>query len=370
MKLQASKKRDEILPLTSVRGIAALWVVSFHLVNELIYRGFLKEPGPIIHNIILGGANFAVDVFFILSGYILAETYGTTPNSSTFLVHRVARVFPLHVVILSAMVIGVIVMARCGIAPDNPEFFSLAALPYFYTLTSVWFGMDGWNGPTWSLNAELAAYLAFPSLQWAGRSLGKLILLLSGLLIMLGYFALLETAGFKATGVVAIGRGLLGFGAGMIFRLAIDKHPLPHWVPAISALSILVIALIGAYTFAIFPAAALIVALGSPGRGIVLLTMSAPVLIWLGRVSFAVYLLHNPLLIVGMQLLRRTPSLHSNVGVILWIATFSLVLMICSEIARRYIEIPARREIRRRWELFQQQRIQTRADELARLRRR
>ncbi len=137
MQQVVSKERREIIPLTSVRGIAAMWVVVFHSSNMLIYRGFIDQPGAAIQNIILGGSDFAVDIFFLLSGYILAETYGTTPNSGAFFAHRVARIFPLHLAVLSTMVVGLATMARFGILPENQEFFSWATLPYNYTLTSV-----------------------------------------------------------------------------------------------------------------------------------------------------------------------------------------------------------------------------------------
>ena len=78
----------DIPALTGLRGIAALWVVFFHL-----------EYGsaiPIIEKGYLG-----VDIFFILSGFILMHAYsGPKSNKfgyTRFIKARIARVYPLIV---------------------------------------------------------------------------------------------------------------------------------------------------------------------------------------------------------------------------------------------------------------------------------
>src|SRR5215471_16286209 len=121
---KTGSRSKEIVPLTSIRGVAALWVVVFHMYNILVYRHLIQPSTTIVQNLLLGGANFAVDIFFILSGYILAENYGTISNPGNFFSHRVARVLPLHVVVLSVMAVGIWAMQKLGIHPESEEFFS------------------------------------------------------------------------------------------------------------------------------------------------------------------------------------------------------------------------------------------------------
>jgi len=318
----------------------------------LSYRGFLNWPNQIIENIALGGGTFAVDTFFILSGYILAAIYGILLQPRVFFSHRIARILPLHVMVLSAMALGLAVMEQFGLYPGSREFFSWGALPFHYALINVWFGLGGWNGPTWSLNAEFTAYLTFPALQWVRRQLGEPATLWTGLVFLFADFALLATAGFQATGLLAIGRGVFGFGAGMILCFAVGKRALPWWMAPICIAAIAGIASAGAYAFAIFPATGLILALGSPYEGTVYRAMSGRIVEWLGRISYSIYLVHAPILILGTQVLRRV-SLHGNFefGLVVWVVGYFMTVLLVAELAWRYLEMPARRMIRERYRL-------------------
>src|SRR5262249_5033237 len=145
---------------------------------------------------------------------------GRAVDFGTFFSHRIARVLPLHFVVLSAMALGFAAMLHMGITPESEEFFSWSSLPYHYALINVWFGISGWNGPTWSLNSEFAAYLLFPAMLWVSRRCGMPALLFIGLIFVIADFCLFQIVGFKATGLAAIARGVFGFGAGMMLCLA------------------------------------------------------------------------------------------------------------------------------------------------------
>src|SRR6478609_1126570 len=90
---------SEILPLTSIRGVAALWVVYGHLIGPIVRALEPSRQGVLIN--LARGDQFAVDIFFVLSGYIMIVAYGTRIDASTFFLHRFARVFPLHIVVLA-----------------------------------------------------------------------------------------------------------------------------------------------------------------------------------------------------------------------------------------------------------------------------
>ncbi|HEV2551874.1 MAG TPA: acyltransferase [Stellaceae bacterium] len=345
-------KKSEILPLTGIRGVAAMWVVIFHLFGTLAARVWLNVPEPgIVTNIVLGGSTFAVDTFFILSGYIMAETYGRQSRTMTFLLHRAARVLPLHFVVLGALAAGVGLLEYFEIYPEDESFFSWDALPYHVVLVNVWFGLQGWNGPTWSLNSEFAAYLTFPVLQVIRRRFGEAELFGLALLFVIFDFSMLATDGFKAVGLAAIGRGLFGFGAGAMLRYSTNRRPLPHWLPVVCVAVIVFIACVNAYEFAIFPTAALIVSLGGTREGVVHNVLSARIFVWLGRISYSVYLVHTPILLAASQVLRRLIVLHElHIGVLTSVVLYLLILLAMAEMTWRYVEMPARRAIRRAWE--------------------
>jgi peptidoglycan/LPS O-acetylase OafA/YrhL len=336
----------EIIALTSIRGIAAIWVVVFHLVSNLQHHGWLGQSSRLMSNIIAGGSGFAVDVFFILSGYILVTNYGGKSDSAEFFVHRIARIFPLHVSVLTLMVLGAAAAATFGITPESESFFSWYDLPYHYALIFVWFGMGGWNGPAWSLCVELVAYVTFPAIQRVGRQCPVgWTFVLCGIMLACDV-SLSSTVGFPATGFGAIARGLFGFAGGAMLRLANKERSMPNAIMPASVLAIGLIAGTGTYQLGVIPAAALIAALGSSREGLVTRFMSSRPAYLLGLVSFSIYLIHDPLLIVGMQIVRRLPWLQTSYGSVAFVFVYGLILLVCSAVSWKFIELPARHVIR------------------------
>ena len=80
-----------IVPLTSLRGFAALAVVGFHFAP-------LMAGIPIFSKGFLG-----VDLFFLLSGFILTTVYSKELNVRSFFVARAARTYPLHLFTLAVL---------------------------------------------------------------------------------------------------------------------------------------------------------------------------------------------------------------------------------------------------------------------------
>ena len=86
--------RNEIYPLTGVRAVAAIWVVLYHMESMLVrsYPDLYFVIKPVVETGYLG-----VDLFFILSGFIIAYT-SITPKESklSFLLKRITRKFPQY----------------------------------------------------------------------------------------------------------------------------------------------------------------------------------------------------------------------------------------------------------------------------------
>jgi peptidoglycan/LPS O-acetylase OafA/YrhL len=184
----------------------------------------------------------------VLSGY-LATTYGVKSDFPTFIVNRIARVFPLHVIVLTAMVAGIIVMRQFGFFPENEDFFSLRAL---------------------STRMDIRAAVGV------------------GCLFLLCDVILFESTGFPHTGFGAIARGLLA--GGMMLRIAAPRLSLSPFAAPLPVCLIAVIVCSGNYEFGVLPAAALICALGAPVDSVVHRTLSSSSLQRLGLVSFSTYL--------------------------------------------------------------------------------
>jgi peptidoglycan/LPS O-acetylase OafA/YrhL len=156
--------QTQLTGLTSLRFIAALMVVFHHVMD------FSLSP---IHPEIIQRGGLAVDLFFVLSGYILTHVYGDAFRNDlsaayAFLSARLARLYPVHLFVLTVFAALVIASALTG-HQINTERYSVSGLLSHLALVDAW-GIGParmtWNYPAWSISAEWAAYLAFPVLTY------------------------------------------------------------------------------------------------------------------------------------------------------------------------------------------------------------
>ncbi|MCB1969265.1 MAG: acyltransferase [Geminicoccaceae bacterium] len=160
---------EHIASLHALRGIAALGVVILHLSES--------TPGLPIRNFtdIVANMLFAVDLFFVLSGVVMAAVYGAAfdecVRGSTyfrFLMARVARIWPMMILAATLAITAEWISNVAGttVASTGGTFSSFLA---------EFFGLAGWftwawlNPPSWSLTAEFAVYLVAPLLILAFR---------------------------------------------------------------------------------------------------------------------------------------------------------------------------------------------------------
>ena len=151
---------SELRALTGARGLAAWLVVLYHI------RGGIAGLPPAAERILSKGY-LAVDFFFLLSGFVIWLTWHDrlrTPGAIPgFLRKRIARIWPLHAVMLAAAVALATLLRATG---RHDPAFPFAQLPLHLLLVQNWGTTDAlrWNDPAWSISCELAAYLAFPLL--------------------------------------------------------------------------------------------------------------------------------------------------------------------------------------------------------------
>jgi len=159
-----------IRQLTGIRFVAAAWVLLYHLQGPLNTLGLLAIP--ILPDVMRVG-RLGVDLFFALSGFILTHTYLTRlgPRLSgrktiDFWWLRLARVYPVHLVML--VVAGIAVVAQSKITGDALSRDWLNPVDFIKNLLLVqeWgpSPQRGWNFVAWSLSMEWLAYLIFPLL--------------------------------------------------------------------------------------------------------------------------------------------------------------------------------------------------------------
>lgn len=168
--MRTGEIKGEIKSLTGLRIVAALWVVLFHFRPMLgdVSSDFRDAVAPVLNC----GAQ-GVDLFFILSGFVLTWNYldrmgksWSTRATLHFLWLRLARVWPVYLVTLHLAALWVLFTLHVGHVP-SPDAASLTAMSYVrqIVLVQLWFEpfFDGtsWDGPAWSISAEWLAYLLF-----------------------------------------------------------------------------------------------------------------------------------------------------------------------------------------------------------------
>jgi peptidoglycan/LPS O-acetylase OafA/YrhL len=205
------------IALDSLRGIAAIMVALHHF----------RSIGPLDGAAIVRQAWMFVDFFFVLSGFVIAATYrarlGAGFGAGAFLLLRIGRLYPLHLVMLGAFVLTEFAIMAAGPAlggsgrvPFSGQTDPWAILSNLLLVSGLGIH-DGltWNGVAWSVSTEMWTYVAFACLVVLLRPFGGL----AGLALAAGGFAIMAAAlvlPHPFGRFVDIGRCLHGFGIGCL----------------------------------------------------------------------------------------------------------------------------------------------------------
>ena len=346
---------EPIRPLTSLRFFAALWVVLYT---------YIKELDLPVHFGLIDHGYLGVDLFFVLSGFILSYVYlegfgAGRFNYASFISHRLARIYPLHIAMLAFTLLLIGLAALNGVALDanagNP-----AALPAHLLLMQAW-GLAptaSFNHPSWSISAEWFAYLSFPAVAYAAwhlRARPMLAVGLAVLLLTMLYIAFeaitgapLTRATFQWGALRIVPAFLLGAALYLAHRSGAVASPRVAMAGAMAASLILIAASsFSRSDIVIVIACGLLVlsmsGLGRDGAGI----LSSRILVYLGEISFATYMIYVPwkwLYLRAVNGLLGTS--HQALPFVWWFAGL-LALVPLSMLAHHLIEVPSRRVARR-----------------------
>jgi peptidoglycan/LPS O-acetylase OafA/YrhL len=327
-------------PLTSIRGLAALWVIGSHVTLPTA-----EHWSPVLYAILRPGY-MGVDVFFVLSGFILATVYQdlSPAGVARFFVKRIARLYPLNLAILAvlagAVATGAVRLGSWATWPTLPWFVFMVE-PY-----APW-PILSWNIATWSIGIELACYLCFPLVlmtirRWPAIILSVLAVVLLGVALSVQTHNLGYWWGWRA-----LLRGMGGFWPGVVLGcLALRLPEIDRRLAfAGEMLSVLGIGLAVAFDLRWVPICAgpLILCLYFD-RGPVSWALRAGWCFWLGEVSFSIYLLHGLIMgQMGTLPWRFARHMPWGLAIVLYLALFMIVVLGLSQATYRLIEQPGRR---------------------------
>ena len=296
--------------LTGVRGIAALWVVLFHLqqfAGEFGLDTLKGLPG-------LRSGWAGVDLFFVLSGFILMLVHERDfPRLSWSPLFRFAwlrffRVYPLATVVLLLILLLVLVDRQFA------AYWSNAAVPHNFTVSAFfrtlflanrwWSPTDGdWNQPEWSLSVEILGYAAFPLIALVATRIRDVRLLLGLALVCLLFptaFAFVSHGKpfnddiFWGAGTRMAGAFTGGIVLARLHQLTPATLRDTQGSIATGALAALAVCLcLPPYGYSLLTPCfgALVYGLAAD-RGKANTLFSTPLAVWLGEISFPLYLVH------------------------------------------------------------------------------
>ena len=209
---EISNKRFHVLD--SFRGLAALAVVMFHMQIE----GSNTRLSFFRHS------DLFVELFFVLSGFVIAHSYGFRANFNlyNFFISRTFRLFPLHIVMLVVFIfieVGKLVAYKYGLHFNHLPFTGKDAideiLPNLFLLQS-WTYLTNYmsfNIPSWSISIEYYMYFIFALLLYFKSSVRYILWCLISILM----FVLLYTHNEMIT--LQVIKGLSSFFLGALIYL-------------------------------------------------------------------------------------------------------------------------------------------------------
>jgi peptidoglycan/LPS O-acetylase OafA/YrhL len=343
--------RKSIPGLTGVRGVAALWVVFYHLQDMGGHEARLAH----LVDIRLFREGFrGVDLFFLLSGFILMYVHQADflvlrrDATKRFLIGRFWRVYPLNAIVLAL----IIALGYALPAVADPAQFTPLALVQSFTLAQRWFISDfgAINGPAWSLSVEVVGYAVFPLIAFLLNRLQEqrilaclAVLLLTGLVLA---SLPLHFADANVTGRLGLLRMFPAFIAGAALALmflrsrtapTFAQHSRQGGILAtVSLIAIVAVCSVPSLAWlAVIPTGGLVLGLAYE-NGFAHRLMACGAVVFLGKISFSLYLTH--FVALGLfAFLTGNPASGSSLAESLGMTAFALTWVLVAAAAAYYL---------------------------------
>ncbi|MES3024862.1 MAG: acyltransferase [Pseudomonadota bacterium] len=280
-------------PMEGLRGLAVFLVFLVHyltLARPWLGAGAAPAFADAVHTI----GNSGVDLFFVLSGYLIYGSLMRRPQPYLrFLARRVERIYPVFLLVFALYLALSLLLPAQSKIPQAPLEATLYLVQNLLLLPGL-FPIEPMIAVAWSLSYEVLYYIALPALIGVARLRGRSALWRVCFFVGAAGAALL--LGLRWGGPVRLAM----FVAGILLHEALAGRARPPGAAiALPALALAWLALLsplaGAGKAALLGAAFFLLCWACFGRpaGVLARAFSWTPLRWLGNMSYSFYLLHG-----------------------------------------------------------------------------
>lgn len=355
--------------MDGIRGIAALIVsVPLHYHDLYVYFANIQFGGGIL-SFFADWGWMMVEVFFMLSGFIFFIKYGQKISSHSiskreFFILRFSRLYPLHWLTLLIIAVGILAANLLSVSAfsvhGNNNLFTF--LQNILCVQSGWLQTNfSFNGPAWSISVEIMMYIVFYTLfYYAGG--GKKRFFVCLFFIYLG--VMMYSSGWEGPVFNKMtGRGLLCFFIGVLIGEILTRPKNKKRENLLISASVLTVILSSVLIFLLFKyksgvsdmyryfvfALALFPALFILSLRLKIITglLSLKPLLYLGEISYSMYLTHFPValtIIMVNKIFGLKIDFSSGPAFI----AYTTAVIVISHIVHFYFEKPMQNYIRKK----------------------
>jgi len=315
--------------LDALRGIAALAVVFYHYTTQ--YNKLFGHSTELNWQLPLG--SLGVQLFFIISGFVIFLTLDSIKKPMDFVVSRSSRLYPAY---WSAIIITTIVVWTCGLQGEERSLFTTLAN---FTMVQGIFAIPDVDGVYWTLLYELIFYIImFTFFKWGNLKNIHWLIVAGVLANMLN--SITDWIPWKIQLFLLLQYNHL-FGAGILFYLikkaGISKQYLlplllclaAQWLQGDTTASLIVSGFFAIFTLFIYEK---------------LTFIAIKPLIWLGSISYSLYLLHQN---IGYIIIREIEAkgFAPNIAIFSALA----VSLLLAHVVMKIIERPCQKWIKNKY---------------------
>lgn len=325
---------QRLLEIDSLRGLAALSVVGYHYTTR-VGEVFGANSAPPVS---LAFGNYGVQLFFLISGFVIFMTLERCRSAGDFVKSRISRLFPAY---WASILVSALFVYSIG---TDVQRVPLRDVIVDFTMIQEFLGARHLDGVYWTLQVELFFYVQMLFWYMIGKLRYISWIIVGWLLLGVGV-TLLEKSGADTSSrlfQLAIVAHLPFFGIGILmYRIHSGAGSLV-WNALLIALCVLQVAFTHSDVYiAVAVVCSAVFALSIGGR---LRWLTARPFVFVGGISYSLYLLHQA---IGFSVIHWLEEHGMRPTIAALVAAVGSILLAT---AMTYgVEKPALRWLRARW---------------------